>query len=359
MRGLASGSACNGNRAYSRDEQVCMKKGPFARLLLSGVGALSIAITGTIMAFAPVVTAPAAALSLFEQPMYAAIMMDAKTGEILYSRQADTPRHPASITKVMTLYIVFEQLAAGKIKLTDRVVMSSYAASQVPSKLGLAAGRSLSVDQAIRSLATKSANDVAVALAEHVSGSSTRFSQLMTTRAHELGMRNSNFVNPNGLTDPRQMTTARDIAILSLAMIEKFPEYYAYFQQKEFTFEKQVMRNHNHLLRTMPGVDGIKTGFTRAAGFTLAASAVRDNRRLIAVVLGGPSRMARDSNVESLLEAGFDVLNSRKQGKNIQVADLLAEPGDLNDAVLMTLVEQGSADPIAEVTSGQRNSRRR
>jgi D-alanyl-D-alanine carboxypeptidase len=284
------------------------------------------------------------ALSLFDQQKYAAFVADPNTGEVLYSRRADTQRFPASITKVMTLYMVFEQLASGQLQLTDRVVMSRNAASQRPSKLGLKPGESLTVDQAIRSLATKSANDVSVALAEHIAGSSEEFSRRMTLRAKSLGMSNSRFVNPNGLPDARQVTTARDIFILSQATIRDFPQYYGYYQQQQFVFGNQVLPNHNHLLRTMPGVDGIKTGFTNAAGFTLAASAVRDGRRLIAVVLGGPTRIARDSNVESLLAAGFAVLSARDRGQNIQVADLLAEPGDLNDALLKQLVEQGSGD---------------
>ena len=286
---------------------------------------------------------PARALSLYEQPKYAAFLADADTGEILYSRQADMQRFPASITKVMTLYLVFERLAAGTIRLDDKVVMSRFAASQRPSKLGLKPGETLTVDQAIRILATKSANDVAVALAEHIAGSEDKFAELMTRRAHPLGMRNSSFVNANGLPDSRQITTARDIYILSQATIRNFPQYYSYYQQQEFIFGNKVLPNHNHLLRTMPGVDGIKTGYTNAAGFTLAASAVRDGRRLIAIVLGGPSRVARDSNVESLLTAGFSVLSARQQGRSVQVADLLAEPGDLNDQLLNNLVEQGSS----------------
>ncbi|MGQ5702722.1 D-alanyl-D-alanine carboxypeptidase family protein [Sandaracinobacteroides sp. A072] len=288
--------------------------------------------------------APVQASSLFEQPKYAAFLADAETGEVLYSRHADAQRFPASITKVMTLYMVFERLAAGTLKLDDRVVFSENAARQQPSKLGLKPGESLTVDQAIRSLATKSANDVSVALAEHVAGSVPEFGRLMTARAKTLGMSNSHFVNPHGLPDARQVTSARDIFILSRAMIQHFPQYYQYFQQQQFAFGNQVLRNHNHLLRTMPGVDGIKTGFTRAAGFTLAASAVRDGRRLIAVVLGGPSRVARDSNVETLLSSGFTVLAARDTGRRIQVADMLAEPGDLNDGILEALVEQGSAE---------------
>ncbi len=287
--------------------------------------------------------APVAALSLFEQPRYAAFLIDAETGEILYSRQADAQRFPASITKVMTMYMVFERLAAGTLRLDDMVVMSRYAANQRPSKLGLKAGETLTVDQALRALATKSANDVAVALAEHVAGSEQEFARLMTLRARQIGMANSRFVNPHGLPDSRQITTARDIALLSLATIRNFPQYYPYFQQQQFVMGSRVMPNHNHLLRTMPGVDGIKTGFTNAAGFTLAASAVRDGRRLVAVVLGSPTRIARDANVETLLTAGFSVMGARSRGQYVQVADVLAEPGDLNDALLNRLVEEGSS----------------
>lgn len=308
---------------------------PFGRALAAALLLAGLVVKGV----------PATASSLLEQPRYSAFLADADTGEILYARRADSERFPASITKVMTLYMVFERLAAGTIRLDDRVVMSRYAASQRPSKLGLKPGESLTVDQAIRSLATKSANDVSVALAEHVAGSEAEFARLMTLRARQLGMSGSRFVNPHGLPDSRQVTTARDIYTLSRAVIRDFPQYYAYFQQQQFAFGNRVMPNHNHLLRTTPGVDGIKTGFTNAAGFTLAASAVRDGRRLIAVVLGGPTRVARDANVESLLSAGFSVLAARDRGRQIQVADMLAEPGDLNDAVLRELVEQGSADP--------------
>ncbi|WP_448579804.1 D-alanyl-D-alanine carboxypeptidase family protein [Thermaurantiacus sp.] len=297
------------------------------------------------LATAPWQASPAGAVSLYAQPRYAALLVDADTGEVLYSRQADAQRFPASITKVMTLYVVFERLASGQLRLDDRIQFSAKAAAQRPSKLGLKAGDSLTVDEAIRALTTKSANDVAMAVAEHVAGSEARFAELMTLKAKQIGMSSSRFVNPSGLPDPRQATTARDIYRLSAAVIRDFPQYYHYFTLPQFAFRGAVMPNHNHLLRTMPGVDGIKTGFTNAAGFTLAASATRDGRRLIAVVLGGPSRVARDGNVESLLASGFTVLAARERGSRVQVADLLAEPGDLNDAILSTLVEQGSADP--------------
>ncbi|MCS6986882.1 MAG: D-alanyl-D-alanine carboxypeptidase [Sphingomonadaceae bacterium] len=304
---------------------------------------------GAVVLWAAVaLQAPAAATSLYAQPRYAAFLADAETGEVLYARQADAPRFPASITKVMTLYVVFERLAAGQLRRDDRVVVSARAAGQPPSKLGLKAGDSLSLDEAIRALTVKSANDVAVAVAEHVAGSEEAFARLMTLKARQLGMVDTRFVNASGLPDPRQLTTARDLGRLAVAVWRDFPQYYGYFTLPHFAFRGQVMANHNHLLRTTPGVDGIKTGYTGAAGFTLAASAVRDGRRLIAVVLGGPSRVARDANVEALLSSGFAALAARARGVPVQVADLMAEPGDLNDFVLQRLVEQGSGDPRAE-----------
>jgi D-alanyl-D-alanine carboxypeptidase (penicillin-binding protein 5/6) len=259
---------------------------------LVGVFSTAVALAAALPAAAQA-PATATASSLLGQPKYAAMLLDAKSGEVLYTRQADATRFPASITKVMTLYLAFEQMAAGRLKLSDRIVISRTAANARPSKLGLKPGETISVDECIRAIALKSANDMAVALAEHLGGSESAFASTMTARARSLGMSGTTFVNASGLPDPRHVSTARDIATLSRAMIRSFPQYYGYFQQQQFTWGAQTMTNHNKLLGAMPGVDGIKTGFTNAAGFTLAASAVRDGRRLIAVVLGGPSGRAR------------------------------------------------------------------
>jgi D-alanyl-D-alanine carboxypeptidase (penicillin-binding protein 5/6) len=285
--------------------------------------------------------APASAAPMFNSPKYAAIVVDASTGEVLYARRADQPRYPASITKVMTLYLTFEALAAGRLKLTDQVPVSAHAAAQPPTKIGLRPGQTISVDEAIRVVALKSANDIAVALAEKIGGSEARFTALMTLRAHELGMNNSRFVNANGLPDSRHVTTARDIAILSRAVMRDYPQYYSYFGQKNYTYHGERITNHNALLQKMPGVDGIKTGYTAAAGFTLAASAQRDGRRLIAVLLGGSSTAARDENVEDLLDAGFDVLTKRRLGQNISIASALREPDDVSGPILRPSIEMG------------------
>jgi D-alanyl-D-alanine carboxypeptidase (penicillin-binding protein 5/6) len=286
----------------------------------------------------------ARAQGIFTQPRYAAIVVDANTGEVLYDRRADELRHPASITKIMTLYLTFEALATGRLSLGERITVSPHAYAQAPSKTKLQPGQSLTVDEAIRVTAVHSANDIAVALAERLGGSEAHFAQLMTLRAQELGMRNTHFANASGLPNPQQISTARDISILSRAVMRDYPQYYSYFGQKTLDFEGQVMQNHNHLLTKMPGVDGIKTGYVSAAGFNLSASAVRNGKRLIAVVLGGPSTAARDENVEELLNAGFNVLNRRNAGLRMTIASLMSEPQDLSGPVERPPVEEGSGD---------------
>ncbi|MEI6484858.1 MAG: D-alanyl-D-alanine carboxypeptidase family protein [Sphingomonadales bacterium] len=288
--------------------------------------------------------APSAfAASLYSAPRYAAILIDNSSGEVLYARRADETRYPASITKVMTLYVAFEEVAAGRLGLDDPIRITRHAVNQAPSKLGLRVGATISVRDAFGVIATKSANDIAVALAEHISGSEAAFAERMTATARRLGMLSSVFRNASGLPDPLHTTTARDIATLSRAMLRDFPALYPVFSQAAYRYRGLSVENHNHLLRTMPGVDGIKTGFTNAAGFTLAASAVRGDRRLVAVVLGGPSRLGRDDNVQDLLNIGFDVLDSRLRGQPFTVASRFAEPDDLPDAVMDGLAGEVAA----------------
>jgi D-alanyl-D-alanine carboxypeptidase (penicillin-binding protein 5/6) len=319
------------------------KRIPFGGAFRTGLAALAILS-------APVATltaAPAQATSLYDHAKYAAILVDAKTGEVLYSRRPDAARHPASITKVMTLYLLFEALETGEISMRDRITFSARAAGQAPSKLPTRKGDTITVEEAIKALTVKSANDVAVAVAERLGGTEANFAELMTKKARYLGMKNTRFVNASGLPNVNHSTTARDIAILSLATLQHFPQYYKYFSEPEFVYANQVMKSHNRLLVNMPGADGIKTGYTAAAGFTLAASAQRDGRRLIAVVLGGPSTMARDKNVQALLEAGFDVMKSRAIGMKTSVASYMSEPEDVPGFELPPGVEQGSGDGSA------------
>jgi D-alanyl-D-alanine carboxypeptidase len=244
------------------------------------------------------------------QPKYSAIVIDADTGKVLEADDPDGQRHPASLTKMMTLYLVFDELRRGRLRLSTRMPVSSYASHQAPSKLGLRPGQTITVDDGIRALATKSANDVAVIFAEYLAGSEEAFARRMTQKAQALGMSHTNFKNASGLPHPLQITTARDMATLSRALYRNFPKHYSYFKQRQFIHKGVVHRNHNHLLGKVPGVDGIKTGFIAASGFNLAASAVRydDNNkphRLIAVVLGGANRHWRDRRVSDLLEANF------------------------------------------------------
>lgn len=279
-------------------------------------------------------------------PRYAAVLMDAHTGEILYANAFRELRHPASITKVMTLYLAFDALASGTLKLTDPIVFSKNAAAQRPSKLGIAPGNSITVDQAIRIIAVKSANDVAVALAETIGGSQEKFVELMNRKARLLGMRDTNYANPSGLPDPNNVTTAYDLALLSSALMRVHPARYAYFSQQSFSYGKQVFTNHNHLLGKVVGMDGIKTGYTVDAGFTLAASAARESRRLIAVVLGEPSIVARNRDVTALLEAGFTVLRERGNGIRLAVTDALPVAQHPAFRTGDPIVEQGSNDDV-------------
>jgi D-alanyl-D-alanine carboxypeptidase (penicillin-binding protein 5/6) len=292
----------------------------------------------------------AQAQGLFSQPKYAAIVIDANSGEVLYAKRADALRYAASISKVLTLYLTFEALATGRLSLDDRVVISAHAFSMAPSKVSNHPGETLTVAQAIPAMTVDSANDVAVAMAEKIGGSEPRFAELMNLRARELGMTNSHFINASGLPERRHISpeqnisTARDIAILCRAIMRDYPQYYSYFGEKSFAYNGRLYSNHNHLVVRMPGVDGLKTGFTNAAGFNLAASAVRDGRRLITVVLGGSSGAARDENVEELLNAGFNVLNRRTKGEHTTLASLISEPDDETGPLQRPPVEEGSAD---------------
>jgi len=297
-------------------------------------------LTVVAMVFGP--GAAASAQGLFGQPRYAAIVVDAATGEVLYAKRADAQRFPASITKVMTLYLAFEAMATGRLSANDTVIMSPHAASQAPSKLGLRPGEGVTLDMALQAIAVKSANDMAVAVAERIGGSEDRFAQLMTLRAQELGMTNTHFANASGLPNPRNVSSARDIAILSRAVMRDYPQYYGYFGERAFSFRGRTEQNHNHLLQKMAGVDGLKTGYIGASGFNLAASGVRDGHRLIAVVLGGSSTASRDENVESLLNAGFEVMHRRALGQRITLASL-AEPED-NGPIQRPSSEEGDGD---------------
>ena len=234
-------------------------------------------------------------------PAFSAIVVDANSGRTLYSADENGLRHPASITKVMTLYLLFEQLDSGAMTLRTQIPISERAASQEPSKLGLAPGDSISVDDAIKAVVTRSANDIAVAIAEAVGQSESNFADLMTRKAHALGMTNTLYRNASGLPNDEQVTTARDLTILGRSLEERFPRYFRYFSTAQFDFDGEIIGNHNHLLGRIDGVDGIKTGYTRASGFNLLTSVHRDGRSLLAVVMGGRSAAGRDRIMANLI----------------------------------------------------------
>lgn len=246
-------------------------------------------------------------------PKYAGIVVDAKTGKVLYSEDPDSLRYPASLTKMMTLYLTFEALEAGRITLDTPVPVSAHAASEPPSKLGVRAGGTVTVEQGIQALVTRSANDIATALGEFIGGDEARFAQMMTNKARALGMTRTTYRNANGLPNTAQMTTARDQARLGIALRQHFPQYYSYFSTRTFRFGKQVIGNHNRLVGSVAGVDGIKTGYTRAAGFNLVTSAQLNGRSIVGVVLGGTSTAARDSQMRKLVAT---YLPKASQGAN-------------------------------------------
>ena len=235
-------------------------------------------------------------------PPYAALVVDANSGDVLHAANPDALRHPASLTKIMTLYLLFEQIEAGKLRLDSRLEVSDHASQQAPSKLGLLPGQTISVEDAIRALVTKSANDAAVVVAEAIGGDEETFARMMTRKARALGMSRTVYTNASGLPDADQLTTARDQATLGRAIQDRFPRYYRYFATPSFTYRGHAMRNHNKLLGRVEGVDGIKTGYTRASGFNLVSSVRRGSRHVVAVVLGGASGAARDARMRALIE---------------------------------------------------------
>uniref|UniRef100_UPI003F2054BF SPOR domain-containing protein n=1 Tax=Rhizobium sp. F40D2 TaxID=3453141 RepID=UPI003F2054BF len=257
---------------------------------------------------------------------YAGIVVDAKTGNVLYSENADRLQYPASLTKMMTIYMTFEALEQGRIRLDTPVPFSAHAAAQAPTKLGVRAGGTITVEQGILGLVTLSANDAATALGEMLGGGSEdRFAQLMTAKAHALGMTRTTYRNANGLPNTAQMTTARDQARLGIALRQHFPQYYGYFSTRAFKFGTRTIRSHNRLVGSVRGVDGIKTGYTRAAGFNLVSSVQVDGKSIVGVVLGGASTPARDAQMRNLIATYLPKASSRG-GSSALIAEAAPAP---------------------------------
>ncbi|AYG66331.1 MULTISPECIES: D-alanyl-D-alanine carboxypeptidase [unclassified Rhizobium] len=283
---------------------------------------------------------------------YAGIVIDANTGNVLYSENADTLHYPASLTKMMTVYLTFEALEAGRITLDTPVVFSRNAAAQAPTKLGIGAGHSVTVREAILGIVTKSANDAAMGLGEMLGGSEEGFARLMNDKARALGMTRTTYRNPNGLPNTAQMTTARDQARLGVALREHFPQYYGFFSETSFRLGSRVIPGHNRLIGSVRGVDGIKTGYTRAAGYNLATSVKIDGRSIVGVVLGGASTPARDNQMRKLIAEYLPVASTKHIASNV-IAQAPAATPNLQ-AASARMADMGRAkikdDETAEAT---------
>lgn len=256
----------------------------------------------------------------------ASMVIDANTGKVLHEQFADAPRHPASLTKMMTLYMVFSEIEAGRLSYDTKIKVSTKAAGVAPSKLELEAGDEIEVLDAVKALITKSANDMAVALAEHIGGNEVAFSRMMTERARQIGMRSTLFFNASGLPDPRQITTARDMLTLALRLQDDFPKHYRLFSLTSFTYRGKTYRSHNTLMHGFPGMDGIKTGYTRASGFNLVSSVKTDNKHIVAAVFGGKTAAARNAHMRMLLYRALEGASTERTRKGSQMLVASARP---------------------------------
>ncbi len=315
-------------------------------------------LRGTLIRLLAIVVIPvvAASLTLVASPKtaearYAAVVVDAETGEVLYSRNAAAARYPASLTKMMTLYMAFEALDSGKLKLGQELKVSKRAAGQTPSKLGLSAGSTIKVQDAILAMVTKSANDAATVVAEALGGTEIKFAEMMTDRARELGMRRTTFRNATGLPNRNQRSTAADMSLLAIALLRDHPGYYHYFSTQRFVYGGRTYTNHNHLLGKYEGTDGIKTGYIRASGFNVVASVKRGDRRLIGVVFGGKTANSRDSHARSLFDRAFSVLEAR----NIPTPARKPVPPDVDEPQLAADAPAEAGAPEQGSTDGDRN----
>jgi len=304
-----------------------------SRLLLALVAAGLVASAGLSSAHA-------------RESRYGAIVMDHDSGNVLYAVNADRRSYPASLTKVMTLYLLFDALEQGKVTLDSMMPVSSHAAAQSPSKLNLTPGSAISVEDAVLALVTKSANDVAVVVAEFLGGSEDDFADLMTRKARQIGMSNTTYQNASGLPNLGQISTPRDQALLGRALIRTHGKYYHYFSTRQFRWRGQPISTHNRLMLRYQGADGIKTGYINASGFNLLASAKRDGRRLIGVVFGGDTAAWRDKNMAQILDKGFMRANG---GADIRTAQVEAE----DNAELDKLIAQAKGAKATKVAAAK------
>lgn len=281
-----------------------------------------------------------------------AMVIDANTGTVLYNSAGDEQRYPASLTKMMTLYMTFELIEKGRLKYDDKISISAQAATQPPSKLDLDAGDTISVRNAVLSLVTKSANDIAVALAEHIGGSETNFARLMTRKAREIGMSKTTFRNASGLPNSDQVTTARDMLTLALRLQDEFPEHYKLFATERFSYAGSSYRNHNSLLRSYRGTDGIKTGYTRASGFNLVSSVHRGSKHIVAAVFGGKTSGQRNNRMRNILDRSFIKAANRRTRPRFEQPQLVAKPKAIERPVKSALAPS-KAPPLPHPAPGE------
>ena len=281
-------------------------------------------------------------------PPASAMAIDLNTGRILYSKNATEPRYPASLTKVMTLYLLFDALRDGRIRMNTQLLVSAHAAAQSPTKLGLSEGDKISVADAIGAIVTKSANDMAVAVAEGLAGSEEEFARRMTQKARTAGMLNTTFRNASGLPNSEQHTTAQDLIVLGKSILADHPERCKVFATKYFQYDGQVFRNHNTLLFSYQGMEGMKTGFTSASGFNLLASARRSDKRLLAVVLGGPSAGARNASMRHILDSAWPKAMTLAAAKKAGVLTAASHPKPAPEPAAKPAAAKGASKPAAE-----------
>ncbi|MAM73736.1 MAG: hypothetical protein CMO29_08030 [Tistrella sp.] len=286
---------------------------------------------------------------------YAALIVEAETGRVLYAKNADVRNYPASLTKMMTLYMTFEALKAKRLTMDQALPVSARAAGMAPTKLGLRAGQTIRVEDAIYGLITKSANDAAVVLAEALGGSEIAFARMMTAKARKLGMDKTTFQNANGLPNRHQFSTARDMATLAVHLMNDFPREYAMFSTKSYSYKGQALRNHNRMLSSYTGTDGIKTGYTRASGFNIVVSAVRDDHRLIGVIFGGSSAASRDQAVAGLLDKAFVRLAAESPAERQRAIAQARARGELQIAKLERDLDDigGASVKVASISDAQ------
>lgn len=287
---------------------------------------------------------------------YAAIVINETDGQVITAVNADEPNHPASLAKMMTMYLTFQAIQNGQLKLDQELPVSAWAASKAPTKLDLRNGQTITVEDCVLGMITKSANDAATVVAEGLGGSESHFVEMMNAQAQLLGMSNTRFANASGLPDPEDTTTARDMSKLAMALYHDFPQYAHYFSTKDFMFRGRLVRGHNNLMDKYPGMDGLKTGFTNAAGFNLASTAVKDGRRLFSVVMGGRTAATRDRLMARLLDDGFENQETP--------AELVAQAGEAPAAVASLKGRRtkggvaAKATAVADASTSRRHHRR-